>query len=73
MLITPENVWYGPPPGSWCASLSLQEPSPPTWLDARLVLHEPPGEDIISGVDTRLTPGKDHFRLVWALVIKLDR
>ncbi|KAJ3504041.1 hypothetical protein NLJ89_g8145 [Agrocybe chaxingu] len=38
LLITPDDAWYGPPPGSWCASISLQEPSPPTWLDARLVL-----------------------------------
>ncbi|KAF9524748.1 hypothetical protein CPB83DRAFT_838741 [Crepidotus variabilis] len=37
-LITPDNVWYGPPPGSWSISLSLQEPSPPTWFDGRLVL-----------------------------------
>ncbi|PPQ81086.1 hypothetical protein CVT25_014549 [Psilocybe cyanescens] len=40
-LITPDNAWYGPPPGSWCVSISLQEPSPPTWLDARLVLEDP--------------------------------
>jgi hypothetical protein len=58
LLITPDNVWYGPPPGSWCASLSLQEPSPPTWLDARLVIHESPGEDIIGGSDTRPIQGK---------------
>ncbi|KAH9482997.1 hypothetical protein JR316_0005097 [Psilocybe cubensis] len=37
-LITPDNVWYGPPPGTWCVSISLQEPSPPTWLDAHLVI-----------------------------------
>jgi len=37
-LITSENAWYGPPPGSWCVALSLQEPSPPTWFDGRLVL-----------------------------------
>jgi len=39
-MITPENAWYGPPPGSWCFSLSLQEPSPPTWFDGHLVLPE---------------------------------
>ncbi|KAF8901935.1 hypothetical protein CPB84DRAFT_1777047 [Gymnopilus junonius] len=37
-MITPDDVWYGPPPGSWCISISLQEPSPPTWFDARFVL-----------------------------------
>ncbi|KDR67207.1 hypothetical protein GALMADRAFT_216661 [Galerina marginata CBS 339.88] len=37
-MITPDDAWYGPPPGSWCVSVSMQEPSPPTWLDARLVL-----------------------------------
>ncbi|KAF9555360.1 hypothetical protein CPC08DRAFT_712109 [Agrocybe pediades] len=37
-MITPDNAWYGPPPGSWCVSISLQEPSPPTWFDARVIL-----------------------------------
>ena len=62
MLITPDNTWSGPAPGSWCAALSLLEPSPPTWLDARLVLHEPhEEEDIASGNATQLTRGKERF------------
>ncbi|KXN87082.1 hypothetical protein AN958_09292 [Leucoagaricus sp. SymC.cos] len=34
-------------PGSWCASLSLVEHSPPTWVDSRLLIADPnvPGGD----------------------------
>lgn len=63
LSIMPDNTWSGPPPGSWCASLSLREPSPPTWLDARLVLREPPEEDTTSGNPTQLTQGKSTPRL----------
>jgi len=41
LLIIPDDVWWGPPPGSWCVSLSLLEPSPPTWFNSRLYIHEP--------------------------------
>jgi len=41
LLIIPDDVWYGPPPGSWCISLSLLEPSLPTWFHSRLYLREP--------------------------------
>jgi hypothetical protein len=37
-MIIPDDKWYGPPPGSWCVSLSLQESSPPTWFDGQLSL-----------------------------------
>ena len=43
LLITPDDMWYGPPPGSWCASLSLLEPSPPTWFNSRLYIRESGG------------------------------
>lgn len=38
-MIMSDTAWYGPPPGSWCVSLSLQEFSPPTWFDGSVVLH----------------------------------
>ena len=41
LLIIPDGVWYGPPPGSWCVSLSLLEPSPPTWVNSCLYLRGP--------------------------------
>ncbi|KAJ7446715.1 hypothetical protein FB451DRAFT_1355035 [Mycena latifolia] len=31
-----------PPPGTWYASLSLLENSPPTWIDSRLLVPAPP-------------------------------
>ena len=37
-MIMPDDSWDGPPPGSWCVSLSLQESSPPTWFDGQLSL-----------------------------------
>jgi len=37
-MIMPDDNFYGPPPGSWCVSLSLQESSPPTWFDGQLSL-----------------------------------
>ena len=43
LSITPDDVWFGPPPGSWCVSLSLLEPSPPTWFNSRLYIREPSG------------------------------
>ena len=41
LFIIPDDVWYGPPPGSWCISLSLLEPSPPTWFNSHLYIREP--------------------------------
>jgi hypothetical protein len=46
LFIIPDDVWYGPPPGSWCVSLSLLEPSPPTWFNSRLYIREPGGGNV---------------------------
>jgi len=34
------SMYSGPPAGSWCISLSLQESSPPTHVDSRLLILE---------------------------------
>ncbi|KAJ7696582.1 hypothetical protein B0H17DRAFT_1130967 [Mycena rosella] len=55
-----------PPPGTWYASLSLLENSPPTWLDSRLLVPAPPesatepsGSGFASGL---FGPGKPRPR-----------
>ena len=57
LLIIPDDVWYGPPPGSWCVSLSLLEPSPPTWFNSRLYIGEPGAEGTVSYTNSS---GTDH-------------
>ncbi|KAF8161652.1 hypothetical protein B0H34DRAFT_652603, partial [Crassisporium funariophilum] len=61
-MIIPDDAWYGPPPGSWCVSLSLLEPSPPTWLDARVILVQPDGPEIIDGPAPSEPPPQSNFR-----------
>ncbi|KAF8809749.1 hypothetical protein BYT27DRAFT_7187618 [Phlegmacium glaucopus] len=56
LLIIPDDVWYGPPPGSWCVSLSLLEPSPPTWFNSRLYLREPGAGIESSGPESQPQP-----------------
>ena len=56
LFIIPDEVWYGPPPGSWCVSLSLLEPSPPTWFNSRLYICEPGG----GNVSHTKSPGTEH-------------
>ena len=58
LFIIPDDVWYGPPPGSWCVSLSLLEPSPPTWFNSRLYICEPGG----GNVSHIKSPGTEHHQ-----------
>ena len=37
-MIMPDDKCHGPPSGSWCVSLSLQESSPSTWFEGQLSL-----------------------------------
>ena len=59
-MIIPDDVWFGPPPGSWCVSLSLLEPSPPTWFNSHLYICEPVGGTVshtnFSGLGTEHQP-----------------
>ncbi|PPQ65742.1 hypothetical protein CVT24_011775 [Panaeolus cyanescens] len=57
LLICPDNAWYGPPPGSWCASIELVDSSPPTWFDGRLVFAD---NHLLSG---STSPTQKHIRL----------
>ncbi|KAF8990862.1 hypothetical protein BDQ17DRAFT_1333196 [Cyathus striatus] len=56
--------------GSWCISLSLIENSPPTWVDSRLLIPEPPPSPSLSSQSSSFSENGKQFRPTISIRLK---
>jgi len=69
-MIMPDDNWYGPPPGSWCITLSLQGSSPSTWFDGQLSL--PNSDRPLRLRSSRMLEGPRHDIPATQIVVPMD-
>ncbi|KAF8881702.1 hypothetical protein CPB84DRAFT_1791604 [Gymnopilus junonius] len=63
LMFMKENWSSGPSEGTWSSTLSLQDSSPPTWFNGRLILIDPHG-GVASQTSTSQSEGSSGVHLV---------